>query len=163
MRTSLRFLADADDPTDVGRKHVESFIAWMIQTRSASTALNKYKALQQSFNYLLDAEENDRHPMAKLSQPATTEKIIPVVGDEQLAELLETGKGKTFRDCRDMPMSRSSLVGFSDRAPSVRAGPAVLGWYRTRLPIGQLTMPASTSGIGCSSRTVMAQESAHCR
>ncbi|WP_101440365.1 phage integrase N-terminal SAM-like domain-containing protein [Amycolatopsis echigonensis] len=147
----------------MGRKHVESFIAWMIQTRSASTALNKYKALQQFFNYLLDAEEIDRHPLAKLSQPTTTEKIIPVVGDEQLAELLETGKGKTFRDRRDMPMSGSSLAGFSDRAPSVQVGPAVLGWYRTRLPIGQLTMPASTSGIGCSSRTVMAQESAHCR
>ena len=28
----------ADDPTDVGRKHVEWFITWMIDSRSASTA-----------------------------------------------------------------------------------------------------------------------------
>src|SRR5215207_4150821 len=33
----------AEDPTGVGRRHVERFLAWMIETRSASTALNKYK------------------------------------------------------------------------------------------------------------------------
>ncbi len=33
------------------RGHVEWFQAWMIETRSASTALNKYKALQQFFRY----------------------------------------------------------------------------------------------------------------
>ncbi|MFK0251227.1 hypothetical protein ACIQUM_41565 [Amycolatopsis azurea] len=37
----------AQDPIDVSRKHVEWYIAWMIDTRSASTALNKYKGVQQ--------------------------------------------------------------------------------------------------------------------
>src|SRR5688572_18939215 len=36
----------AGDPCQVTRAHVESFQAWMISTRSASTALNKYKCLQ---------------------------------------------------------------------------------------------------------------------
>ncbi|WP_409180134.1 tyrosine-type recombinase/integrase [Amycolatopsis sp. VS8301801F10] len=99
--------SDADeDPTDVERKHVEWFIAWMIHTRSSATALNKYKALQQFFNYLLDAEEIDRHPMAKLSQPTTTDKIIPVVDDDQLASLLDACKGKSFRDRRDAAIIR---------------------------------------------------------
>jgi integrase/recombinase XerC len=39
----------ADDPCAVTRAHVEAFQAWMVETRSASTALNKYKCLQQFF------------------------------------------------------------------------------------------------------------------
>ena len=35
--------AAAADPTLVTRAHVESFQAWMISTRSASTAVNKHK------------------------------------------------------------------------------------------------------------------------
>src|SRR3954453_3099674 len=34
----------ADDPCAVTRAHVEAFQAWMIETRSASTALNKAPA-----------------------------------------------------------------------------------------------------------------------
>lgn len=36
----------ADDPRLVGLGHVEGFQAWMVDTRSASTALNKRKSLQ---------------------------------------------------------------------------------------------------------------------
>ncbi|MEV4644909.1 hypothetical protein [Saccharopolyspora sp. NPDC049357] len=34
----------ADDPAEVTRDHVEAFQAWMIETRSAATAVNKHKA-----------------------------------------------------------------------------------------------------------------------
>ncbi|MGB6161829.1 MAG: phage integrase N-terminal SAM-like domain-containing protein, partial [Pseudonocardiaceae bacterium] len=49
--------AAADDPVEVSRAHVEAFQAWMIQTRSASTALNKHKGLQQFFKWLRDDEQ----------------------------------------------------------------------------------------------------------
>ncbi|GAB3804734.1 hypothetical protein GCM10027605_29350 [Micromonospora zhanjiangensis] len=47
----------ADDPCTVTRAHVEAFQGWMIETRSASTALNKrshglqgvYRRLRHSF------------------------------------------------------------------------------------------------------------------
>ena len=80
------------------------FIAWMIQTRSSGTALNKYKALQQFFNHLLDSEEMERHPMANLSQPKTTERIIPVVDDDQLA----TFSGKSPATAATPPSSACS-------------------------------------------------------
>ncbi|GAA3561973.1 hypothetical protein GCM10022222_52150 [Amycolatopsis ultiminotia] len=89
------------DPAGVGREHAEWFTAWVIQTRSTSTALRKYKALQQFFNYLVDSDEMDRRPMAKLSQPSTTERLVPIVTDDKLADLLGTCNGKTFRDRRD--------------------------------------------------------------
>jgi hypothetical protein len=44
----------AEDPTDVTKAHVEHFQAWVIETRSAATALNKHKGLQQFFKYLVD-------------------------------------------------------------------------------------------------------------
>jgi site-specific recombinase XerD len=99
----------AQDPTDVERKHVEWFITWMIDTRSASTALNKYKSLQQFFKYLLDEEENDRHPMAKLTQPNQPEKLVPVLSDDELTSLLDTCKGKTFAARRDTAIIRLLL------------------------------------------------------
>jgi len=43
----------------------------MIETRSASTALNKYKGLQQFFRYLVDEGEMSRHPMDRIRQPST--------------------------------------------------------------------------------------------
>jgi hypothetical protein len=49
------------------------------------------------------------------------------------------------------PVNKKPMGGSSRLVPNPVTG------------IGQLTMPASTSGIGSSSRTVMAQESAHCR
>jgi integrase/recombinase XerC len=39
----------AHDPAAVTKAHVEAFQAWMIDTRSAATALNKHKGLQQFF------------------------------------------------------------------------------------------------------------------
>ncbi len=49
--------AAAEDPVVVARGHVEAFQAWMIETRSASTALNKHKGLQQFFKWLLVDEQ----------------------------------------------------------------------------------------------------------
>ncbi|OLF11877.1 tyrosine-type recombinase/integrase [Actinophytocola xanthii] len=99
----------AEDPTDVQRSHVEWFIAWMIETRSASTALNKYKALQQFFGYLEDEEEITRHPMRRMSQPTKTKKLVPVLGDEEIAAVLATCSGKSFLDRRDTAVIRLLL------------------------------------------------------
>src|SRR6266540_2832447 len=99
----------AQDPTDVGRKHVEWFIAWMIDTRSASTALKKYKGIQQFFNYLVECEEIDRHPMDKLSQPDTPTKLVPILSDEEIARLLEACRGKTYSQRRDTAIIRLFL------------------------------------------------------
>ncbi|MET7668321.1 phage integrase N-terminal SAM-like domain-containing protein [Micromonospora luteifusca] len=62
--------ADAtEDPTEVTRGHAEAFQAWMIETRSPSTALNKHKGLQQFFKWLLAEEDIDRSPMDRFRQP----------------------------------------------------------------------------------------------
>jgi integrase/recombinase XerC len=96
----------ATDPCDVTRAHVEHFLAWMIETRSAASAVNKYKVLQQFFGYLRDEEEINRHPLDRIPLPKTGEKLVPVVVDDDMAALLSGCKGKGFLDRRDAAMIR---------------------------------------------------------
>ncbi len=98
--------AAAADPCAVSRRHIEAFQAWMIETRSASTALNKHKALQQFFRWLEDDGEIDRSPMARVRQPKTPIKLIPVLADEDNRKLLEQCKGRGFTALRDEAIIR---------------------------------------------------------
>jgi site-specific recombinase XerD len=113
-----RYLADdghqdevgeaAATPTAVTRRHVEAFQAWMVQTRSASTALNKHKALQQFFKWLtLDEEEIEQSPMLRVRQPKTPVRLIPIIRDEDTKRLLDTCKGKDFVQVRDEAIIRT--------------------------------------------------------
>ncbi|MEU5693322.1 hypothetical protein [Actinosynnema sp. NPDC020468] len=73
----------AEDPGSVGRAHVEHFQAWMVETRSGATALNKHKGLQQFFRWLRDDEEDIGHsPMDRVKKSRTTKKLIPVIRDD---------------------------------------------------------------------------------
>jgi integrase/recombinase XerC len=98
--------AAADDPTEVTRAHVEAFQAWMIDTRSPSTALNKHKGLQQFFKFLLIEEEIERSPMERVPQPKTPQKLIPIIRDDDTRKLLEACKGKGFTNLRDEALIR---------------------------------------------------------
>lgn len=95
------------DPVEVRREHVESFQAWMVETRSAATALNKYKGLQQFFKWLmLDAEEIDRSPMERVKPPKVEKRLIPVIRDDDTKKVLDTCKGKEFIQLRDEAIIR---------------------------------------------------------
>ena len=112
-----RYLADAAGQPDVGdgaltpvavtRGHVEAFQAWMIQTRSAATAANKHKALQQFFKWLMvDEEEIDQSPMLRVRQPRTPKRLIPIIREEDTKRILATCKGKDFVQLRDEAIIR---------------------------------------------------------
>lgn len=97
----------AEDPAEVTRAHVEAFQAWMVETRSASTALNKHKGLQQFFKWLLVVEEDiDRSPMERVRQPKTPKKLIPVIRDEDTKKVLASCRGKDFIQLRDEAIIR---------------------------------------------------------
>jgi integrase/recombinase XerC len=96
----------AQDPSLVTKAHIESFQAWMIETRSASTALNKHKSLQQFFKYLREEEEIGRSPMERVKQPQTPQKLVPIMGDDDTKKLLDSTKGKTFMALRDEALIR---------------------------------------------------------
>src|SRR5258705_1767817 len=86
----------AEDPTEVTKAHVEAFQGWMIETRSAATALNKHKGPQQFFKWLVAEEDLDRSPMARVPQPKTPQKLIPIIRDDDTKKLLDACRGKGF-------------------------------------------------------------------
>jgi integrase/recombinase XerC len=98
--------AAAGDPTAVTRAHVETFQAWMIDTRSAATAVNKHKCLQQFFKFLVEEREIDRSPMDRIRQPKTPTKLVPVLRDEDTRRLLEVCRGGGFVNLRDEALIR---------------------------------------------------------
>jgi site-specific recombinase XerC len=66
----------------------------MVETRSASTALNKHKGLQQFLKWLLvDEQAVDRNPMDRVRQPKTPTKLVPVMRADDTAKLLDECKG----------------------------------------------------------------------
>ena len=97
----------AADPCQVARGHVEAFQAWMIETRSAATAVNKNEGLQQFFKWLLvDEQAIDRNPMERVRQPKTPTKLVPVIRDANTAKVLEACKGNGFVGLRDDALIR---------------------------------------------------------
>jgi site-specific recombinase XerD len=96
----------ARDPTEVERGHIEEFQAWMVATRSASTALNKHKGLQQFFKWLVEEEDLERSPLDRVKQPKTAQTLIPILGDDETAKILAICKGKDFLSQRDEAIIR---------------------------------------------------------
>jgi site-specific recombinase XerD len=92
------------------REHVEAFIAHLLDTRSAATAANRYRSLQQLFRWLVEEGEIERSPMARMRPPLVPDKPIPVVSDEEQRLLLSACDGRTFADRRD----RALLLVFID-------------------------------------------------
>jgi len=108
-RQLLAFLDGCGMPTDVAamhREHVEGFVLHLIETRSASTAATRYRALQQLFKWCADEGEIAASPMAKMHPPTLDEKLVPVVSDAEMRALLKACEGKTFDDRRDTAIVR---------------------------------------------------------
>lgn len=100
------FAEAADDPTRVARAHIEDFQAWMVCTRSAATAVNKHKALQQFFKWLVGEEEIQGSPMERVRQPKRPVKLILIIRDEETKLVLDTCKGADFVQLRDEAIIR---------------------------------------------------------
>jgi integrase/recombinase XerC len=96
-------------PDRLTRRHIEAYMAHLIETRSSSTANVVYRALQQFIKWLQDEEEIDRSPMERMKPPIVPEKPVPVLTEAQLRTLLASAKGNTFVDRRDNAILRLLL------------------------------------------------------
>ncbi len=97
---------DAPDVGDIKRRHVENFMIDQLETRSASTANNRYRALQQWFKWLLAEEEITASPMALTQAPRVPEVPVPVVDVTDLRALLNACSGTSFEARRDTAIIR---------------------------------------------------------
>jgi integrase len=106
---AARQLAAHVGPTpvaDIDRAAVESYIEKVLARTSPSTAASDFRRLQQVFNWLLDEEEIDNHPMARMSPPHVPETPVPVVSPETVVALLTACRGRSFNDRRDEAIIR---------------------------------------------------------
>ncbi|MGH3921794.1 MAG: tyrosine-type recombinase/integrase [Pseudonocardiaceae bacterium] len=97
------------DPRDIGKRDIEDFVGYMIETRSASTANVAYRALQQWWKWMVTEGEIERSPMERTSPPSVPEKAVPVLSIEQLRALLDVCKGRELVPLRDTAIIRLLL------------------------------------------------------
>jgi site-specific recombinase XerD len=74
-------MAGVTEPEAVTREHVSDFITDLLATRSAATASVRFRALQQFFTWLVNEEEINVSPMAKLRPPKIPEQLTPVLDE----------------------------------------------------------------------------------
>ena len=96
----------ARDPSLVTRRQVIAFQAWMIDTRSPATAVNKHKSLQQFFRWLVEEDEMQCSPMSGVPLPDAGQKLIPLISDDETRQILDACKGSSFLQLRDQALVR---------------------------------------------------------
>ena len=105
VRQLAHFLESKGMPTTLAairREHVESYIEDLLARWKPATASNRYRALRCYFGWAIDEGELKVSPMAKMRPPHVPEAPAPVLSDKQLKAILDTCKGNSFDDRRDM-------------------------------------------------------------
>ena len=106
------WLDDQDLPVDAGlieRRHVEAWLASLLDRWKPATAAARYRSLRQFFRWLEDDGELDVSPMTKMRPPQVPEQPVPVLTDDQLGALLDACTGKAFTARRDTAIIRTLL------------------------------------------------------
>jgi site-specific recombinase XerD len=83
------------------RADLEAFMADLLVRRTASTAATYYKVLKVLYGWLVDEEELDGDPMAKMRPPIVPAKQVPVVPADGLKRLFAACAGTSFEARRD--------------------------------------------------------------
>lgn len=118
----------AENPASISRADVEPFQAWMIETRSAATALNKRKCLQQFVHWLAEDEQAvERSPVDGVRPPQPPTKLAPAISTDDTTRLLDSCKGTGFMTLRDQAMIR---LYCNTGATTVRSGQSARGRHR---------------------------------
>jgi site-specific recombinase XerD len=98
--------AGITEPGQIERRHVEGYIAHVLETRSPATAHVRYRSVQQWFGWLVDEDEIEASPMAKMRPPTVPEAPVPLLSADQLRALLKACEGKGYPERRDTAIIR---------------------------------------------------------
>jgi site-specific recombinase XerD len=94
---------------ELTRPAIREWLAQLADVHEPGTVRTRYRGLRRFCGWLVDEDELDENPMAKLSPPAAPAKPVPVLSDEQLAALLKACNGKDFNDRRDEALIRTFI------------------------------------------------------
>jgi site-specific recombinase XerD len=101
------------------RADLEAFMADLLARRTASTAATYYKILKVLYGWLVDEEELEADPMAKMKPPIVPVNPVPVVPADGLKRLFQACAGKSFEARRDTALIMLLLDTGARRAEMV--------------------------------------------
>lgn len=114
-----RFLKEKGLPTtvpDITPAHVQAFQVETLAKSKPTTAMVRYKSLQQFWKWCVGAGEVNESPMgrnangdSKVKPPKVVDPRIEVVSDEDLRKLMKACQGIELEDRRDHAMVRMFL------------------------------------------------------
>jgi site-specific recombinase XerD len=101
------------------RADLEAFMADVLARRAPSTAATYYKVLKVLYAWLLDEQEVDADPMARMKPPIVPAKPVPIVPADGLKRLFQACAGKDFEARRDTALIMLLLDTGARRAEMV--------------------------------------------
>jgi site-specific recombinase XerD len=101
------------------RADLEAFMADLLARRTASTAATYYKILKVLYGWLVDEEELEADPMAKMKPPIVPANPVPIVPPDGLKRLFHACAGKGFEARRDTALIMLLLDTGARRAEMV--------------------------------------------
>lgn len=138
----------------VDRRVLERYFADLANELGPTTVAMHYRSIRAFFGWLTEEEEVDRNPFTGMRQPAVPDVPPPVLTVAELNALLDSCKGKDFKDRRDLALIAvladtgvrlGELVGMKvlDLNVGLRVIQVTGKGDRTRnVPIGDRTMQA---------------------
>lgn len=100
-----RYLEQKGMPTHVGgvsREHIEQWQTDLLTQIQPSTVGLKHTIVGGFFRWLVDEHEIVASPMERVGPPKLTEKLVPVLSEDDLRRLLAACRGNGFQERRDM-------------------------------------------------------------
>jgi site-specific recombinase XerD len=98
--------SDITNIADIDRRAIEKFLIAQGERVSAGSVLTRFRSLRVFFNWLVESEEIDASPMARMKEPRTNQRPPDVPSDEDVRRMLKAITGKTFNDRRDLALLR---------------------------------------------------------
>jgi site-specific recombinase XerD len=91
---------------DIRPRDIEKFLIAQSEKVSSGTVLTRFRSLRVLFNWLVEQDEIEHSPMAKLREPRTDRRPPDVPSDDDVRRLLKSMNGKSFADRRDLALHR---------------------------------------------------------
>jgi site-specific recombinase XerD len=90
----------------IERRHIESYLASVLEHRAPATAATKHRGLRAFFKWAESEGELTENPMLRVKPPRVPEQPVPIVSDDDIRKLLATCDGSGFSDRRDQAILR---------------------------------------------------------